>query len=100
MNNPIISKNVGWGTVKNPSQKIELDNYDELSKLVSLKDMRKTSKNEYETDKNFKEDFSNICKKSILPIPGYVDAEDDRSSESYAPHSDWQGSSGEAWIGK
>ena len=45
-----------------------------------------------------KQDFSELCKKSLLPIPGYTDYWDDPSSESYYPHSDWQGPTGNSWI--
>ena len=45
-----------------------------------------------------KQDFSELCKKSLLPVPGYTDYWDDPSSESYYPHSDWQGPTGNSWI--
>jgi hypothetical protein len=90
----IITKQVGWGTVKNTVSQPELD-YESLSKISNLKDMRKTSE-----DLSFARDFKDICKKSILPVPGFVDQEDDTSSEGYVPHSDWEGPSGDAWIGK
>lgn len=35
-----------------------------------------------------------------IPLSGYLLSSDDTSSESYAPHSDWQGPSGDSWIGK
>jgi hypothetical protein len=89
----IITKQVGWGTVKNSVSQPELD-YEYLSKVSNLKDMRKTN------NVGFVEDFKEVCKKSIMPVPGFVDQEDDVSSEDYAPHSDWEGPSGDAWIGK
>ena len=75
-------------------------------KQANLKDMRPLSDNiddklinlEDERTLKYKEDFSEICKKSLLPIPGHVDYWDDQSSESYYPHSDWEGPSGNSWI--
>lgn len=91
----IITNKVGWGSIKNPSQYIDLD-YGMLKKICKTKDLRKKS----ESDKTISEDYSNVCRNSLIPIPGHIDPLDDISSENYAPHSDWQGSSGDSWIGK
>lgn len=93
--NAIISTKVGWSSVKNPSQQVNLD-YSCLMKISNLKDMRKSA----EDKKCIVPDYKEVCEKSMIPLPGFVDSEDDTSSESYVPHSDWEGPSGNAWIGK
>lgn len=96
----LITTKTGWGSLKNPSSLPDL-NYNKLTKVSELKDMRGVSKQAHkEEEKTITEDYKNVCEKSNMPLPGFTDYLDDESSESFAPHSDWQGPSGEAWIGK
>ena len=100
----IIKQSINWTTDKLSVVQPNLD-YRCLKKS-NLKDMRKVNDKIDDELLNledghaieFKEDYSEICKKSLLPIPGFVDYWDDRSSESYYPHSDWEGPSGNSWI--
>ncbi len=94
-----------WVEVKNLTSIQPTLDYRILSEN-HLKDMRRESAPiddkliNLEDDKvqRFRDDYTDICKKSILPLPGYVDYWDDQSSESYVPHSDWQGPTGDSWI--
>jgi hypothetical protein len=93
--NAIISTKAGWSSTKNSTQPVDLD-YSYLTKISNLKDMRKSA----DDKKCIVPDYKEVCKKSLMPVPGFTDSEDDKSSESYVPHSDWQGPTGNAWIGK
>lgn len=85
---PIITKKL---TIK-LSDNYSLPNLDfELLKEKPL-DMRKQSN-------NYK-DLINSNGSYKLPLGGYLMSNDDDSSESYYPTSDWQGPSGDSWIGK
>lgn len=94
---PIITTNASWGYLKNSSLLPDLD-YNKMEK-IQLKDMRKTSQQKLD-EKDITEDYKDVCKKSMIPLPGYSDYWDDTSSESVAPRSDWQGPTGDSWIGK
>lgn len=64
-------------------------------KKVNLKDKRKA--NNY----NYKEDITEISKNSKMPIPGLLmDFDDNQNNDWIAPHSDWVGPTGEAWINR
>lgn len=89
----IITKNV---TVK-LTDNYSLPSNIEFEKLLSVKkDMRKTA-NGFKDLLIDEEEHKSL---GNLPLGGYMISLDDTSSESYYPHSDWQGPSGEAWIGK
>lgn len=91
---PIIknSNHAKLDFLKNPVDLPQL-NYDNL-KNKQLKDMRKTSD-------NIKNDYRDVCKKSMMPLPGLMIEYDENTDNSYIPpHSDWQGPTGETWLNK
>lgn len=91
---PLITQTIKVSLTNNNCSQMDI-NYDILKKSC-LKDMRKCS-NYYQDEI---ENLKNLTENSRIPIPTFTDYMDDPSSESYYPHSDWRGPSGNSWIGK
>ena len=91
---PLITQTVKLNIENNNCPQMDI-NYN-LIKKSTLKDMRKQS---LKCDEDI-DYLQNLTENSRIPVPGFTDVWDDPSSESYYPHSDWQGSMGNSWIGK
>ena len=91
---PLITQTVKVSISNNNCEQMDID-YN-LLKKTELKDMRKQSL-KYDEEIDY---LQNLTENSRIPVPGFTDMWDDPSSESYYPHSDWQGSMGTSWIGK
>lgn len=91
---PLITQTVKISINNNTCPQIDID-YNFLKKST-LKDMRKHSL-KCDEDVDY---LKNLTENSRIPVPGFTDFWDDSSSESYYPHSDWQGPMGNSWIGK
>lgn len=91
---PLITQTLKISLTNNTCPQMDID-YNSL-KNTTLKDMRKQALVIEEDVERLK----NLTENSVIPIPVFTDYMDDTSSESYHPHSDWQGPSGSSWIGK
>lgn len=91
---PIITKKVTVKLSNNYSLPSDID-FSSLIEKPRVIDMRKQS-NKFK-DLLVDAEEGSLCN---LPLGGYMMSLDDESSESYYPMSDWQGPSGDSWIGK
>lgn len=103
---PIITQSIKIDFLENNIKYMDID-YDQLKASTNVIDCRQAAF--YNTTNNPAQIFvdpddlkhmNNLVENSKIPIPGFVDSMDDVSSESYYPHSDWQGPTGNSWIGK
>lgn len=91
---PLITQTIKVNITNNNCSQMDID-YNILKK-ANFVDMRKQSFYSKDEVDNLK----NLTENSRIPIPTFTDYMDDKSSESFYPHSDWQGPSGNSWIGK
>ena len=103
-----ITQKAGWYDSNLNSSIADLD-YDSLSNNINKFDIMKQKENsdnedskqeddDMLDDESFKNNYEDICKQSKMPIIIHQDYWDDKSSESYAPHSDWHGPDGKIWM--